>query len=110
MDNPRSPQQQAPCPICSSNNSHGCQHVVGRDPDTHCQTGRTLDVVAGFQAGHPSENIPTGAPARGRLRSRSRLSEDLTFFISAGLSHNISIALGDFFSTLLGQIRYTYLA
>ena len=58
-------------PCCSLDNNHGCQHVVGRDPDTHHQIGRTLDVVTGFQASHPSENTPR---PKGRVRTAAILS------------------------------------
>ena len=55
MTDLRSPQQQATeIQSCRSPEKNpGCQHVVGRDSNTHRQTGRTPDIVARFQAGQP---------------------------------------------------------
>ena len=55
MPDPRSPQQQATeTQSCRSpEKNHGCQHVISGDPEAYRQTGGTLGIVAGFQAGQP---------------------------------------------------------
>ena len=60
MENPRSPQQEAAetRPCCGPEKNHGGQHVVGRDPEAHRQTGRTRDIMTGFQAGQPKREHP----------------------------------------------------
>jgi len=116
MDNPCSPQQQTAKarPCCSPDNNHGCQLVVGRDPDTHRQSDRTLDVVASLQAGQPQRehHAPKGRVRTAAIPSTGILSGNDTTgggLINARNPASIS-RLPDRISKSLNDIRALFRA